>query len=154
MKAFLLAGLAAVSLSACATPGPDLVHTASGKPEGIFRNKTPEEVSATIAGNCLSGPGWSVSEVSDYRVVCTGPLDGARTMFLTAFGPRSAMPPRLNLTFTLLPMGKDTKAFVQAAAITTNGFGGSQEFPITGGEADNDMQRTLWNYGAERLNPA
>ena len=100
----LLMMIAVVAVAGCAQPDR-ITETASGRPEAMFNNTTPEAVSGKIANGCAT-VGKTVVNMTDNQVICET-IMGLGDTFITelAIGNAYSTPPRRFSRFTIFPAG-------------------------------------------------
>ncbi len=150
-----LALLGAFFVSGCATesgPAPEPMHTASGKAEAIFANKTPQDVSGLIASRCADR-GLSITESTSSLVICEGKLNFGQS-FVTqlALGNEYSTPPQMFVRFNLFAVGSDSRVQATQWVETTMAFGQRRTMEITNRRSLRGIEDMLVSLGGKEPN--
>jgi len=149
MKKFLTITLFLTFLAGCAAQEPLVKQTASGYPEGIFRNSTLEDVQSKIVGKCAQA-GLMVFDSSSTQVVCGKTMDGMQGVFTQALmGNRYSTTPERKARFILYKQDSDVVATARSWVETQMAFGQMQKQEIKNNDSINEIQNMFFSLGAE-----
>jgi hypothetical protein len=108
-RALLTSILCLALLSGCAAQPPRVKETASGKPEGVFRNTSIEDARSKIINQCAN-KGLSVEESSGSQVICSKEMEGTQATFMQmALSNSYSTTPQVKARFVFSKNGADTR---------------------------------------------
>jgi hypothetical protein len=135
----------AVGLAGCAA---QVTHaTPSGKTEEVFA-ASPDRVKPILVG-MMSNGGFNLVRDSDYQVAFDKPVEN---LLVGAFlGSNYNATPNERISFTLVPVGPNTRVIVDIAVVTNPGSGFEKLTPFNNGPDSEHLQTVLdqlaVNYG-------
>lgn len=137
------------SLSGCATQEPLIRDTASGYPEGTFRNTTPEAVRSKIIAGCTSLGVMVLESTADY-VVCGRETKGSETFAASlAIGSSYSTTPQRKMRFTIFKVGQDVRVTAQEWIECQSAYGQTRTMELKANNQRNYIQNFLFSLGAE-----
>lgn len=141
---------AALLLLCAACEAPDrVVETPSGRPEGVFKNQSPQQVSDRVAQFCAQR-GLAIAQRSSNNVVCQGELTGGDAiMAQMIIGNSYSTTPVATIRTDLFQEGRDTRAYVGTSYSTQMPFGQVNTMQAQGNGDYNGMIMFLQALGAE-----
>lgn len=151
IKALITATVAAVFLFGCAAPVQRITETRSGKPEGLFVNRSAADVSNEIVQRCAGRQGYFVASATSTRVECRGALDDASALKAQILmGNAYSTTPEGIAVFTLVSEGQNTRVYIDAFIETIMAFGQPRRVNLTDNDTYNQGLQLLWRMGARK----
>ena len=130
-----------------AAADPQGLRTVSGRPEALFADKSPEDVSGLLASRCAD-KGREIVSSTPSEVICKGRLGfGASLVAALAMGSDGATSPEAFWRFVIFKTGAGTR--VQASIYIENhsAFGQERRIDITNGKTMAETQQALFDLG-------
>ncbi|WP_252120474.1 hypothetical protein [Symbiopectobacterium purcellii] len=135
-------------MNGCVTQQPLKKVTQSGKPEGIYKNKTKESVKDVLIGYCNQN-GMMVYDSNDSSVTCGKErTDAAGILVQAMIGNAHSTTPVQKILFTIGKQDKDVRVWADMWIETQMATGQINKAQLTNNNAKNAMQDTL-----DKLNP-
>lgn len=137
----------AIALCGCAADQPLLKKTASGYPEGVFRNQSAELVKARIIDGC-SSMGILVQEASANQVVCGKTMQGTEAAFAQMLvGNSYSTTPQRKIRFIIYQQAGDVKVTAQQWIESQMAYGQIRQQELKNTNHLNDVQQFLYSIG-------
>jgi hypothetical protein len=143
----------ALALSGCAAQVPLNVQTASGNPEGLFRNTTVANVQTLIADKCLSKPGRTIEDVSAMQVTCAA--DFPRDSVMRSVGAQlyvggdDSAQVQVKVRYSLLQRGADVRVVANCWLQNRSPLGSDVKRAFMDNNLQNTIHASLVSLGAE-----
>lgn len=138
-----------LSLFGCVAQQPLVKQTASGYPEGTFRNTTPDIVRSKIIAGCASLGAMVLESSADY-VVCGRETKGSETFAASlAIGSSYSTTPQRKVRFTIFKVGEDVRVTAQEWIECQSAYGQTRVMELKANNQRNYIQNFLFSLGAE-----
>ena len=138
-----------LAISGCAEPVAKIANTPSGKPEAMFRNASLSNVSNKMVGICAQ-VGASIDVAENNRVVCRKTLEGSEAVTTQLLlGNSYSTAPVSVMSFTLVKMGRDVKAYVDQYSETIMALGQPRRVNTMGNANFNIMLQVFEKIGGD-----
>lgn len=141
----------AVTLSAitgCMSQAQLVKQTASGYPEGVFKDAKVEDVKPKLIEGC-SKIGAMVAQADNSQVVCQKTMEGGDAVLAQLLiGNSYSTTPVSFVRFVMYPSGNDVKVTGYQWIETQMAFGQVNRQELKGNNHINDLQNFLFSIGA------
>jgi hypothetical protein len=133
----------------CAQQQPLLKQTASGYPEGLFRNADVDTIRSRLMDGCTSG-GIPVIDAGGNQVLCGKTMTGGDAVLAQLLvGNSYSTTPERKLKFMIFQSGGDVRVTAQQWVETQMAFGQMRRQELRSNNQNNEIQQFLQNLGAE-----
>jgi hypothetical protein len=135
------------ALAGCAAHAERLKATASGYPEGVFKNAEMDAIRSKVIEGC-NKRGYVIAEASTNTVICQKETAGMEEVAARLMvGNSYSTTPFKKLRATLYKVDADVKVTLSLTMETQMPFGQVRAEPLNTSDAFNEMQKALFELG-------